>query len=355
MPEDIEMAMLDVESKVIATGFTIPWSIEVLAEDEYLVTERMGGIYYINDGQSVKLEGLPETRTVQTDRPYGGLMDVSLHPSFDTNRWVYIAYVNDAYQMAVARFTFANQSVQHFDVIFESNAFSIGSRIAWQDDGHFFVTQGMGGSPKPDPGPQDLNHDGGKIHRLHADGSIPEDNPIFDEQSGPTSIWSYGHRDPQGLFFDAEEGVLYANEHGPFGGDELNIIQKGGNYGWPRFSHGLNYDGTPVGDLSEDEAGESTVLPVKAWGPLFSMAPSGLERLDEATFPAVAGQFVWGSLAQHRLIAYDMSSDQTTIIGESIGRVRDVTQLANGELLLLIDSGSPKPSDPGRLVKLSPR
>ena len=282
-------------------------------------------------------------------------MDVSLHPSFETNRLVYIAYVNEAYRMAVARFEFTNQAMQQFDVIFESNAFSIGSRIAWQDDGHFFVTQGMGGAPLPEPGPQNLDHDGGKIHRLHADGSIPEGNPLLGGRSAPTSIWSYGHRDPQGLFFDADEGVLYAHEHGPFGGDELNMIQKGGNYGWPLFSYGLNYDGTPVGDLSEEEAGRSTVLPIKAWGPTFNMAPSGLERLDGTAFPSMAGRFVWGALAQQRLIAFDPNSDQTTIIVDDVGRVRDVTQLSGGELLLLIDARSPKRSDSGRLVKLSPR
>jgi len=347
------MATLNFESEVIASGFTIPWGIEVLAEGEYLVTERLGELVYVNHGQSLKLEGLPEIKTIEVDRPYGGLMDVSIHPQYDSNRLVYIAYVNDAYNMTVARFSFAKWSIEDFEVIFESNAFSIGSRIAWEDESHFFVTQGMGGTPKPEPGPQDLGHDGGKIHRLMADGSIPADNPIFEGGLGPTSIWSYGHRDPQGLYFDKTERVLFAHEHGPLGGDELNIIHKGGNYGWPLFSKGLNYDGTVVGELSEEEAKRSTTLPVKSWGPTFNMAPSGLERLDGTALSSLRNHFVWGSLAQQRLIAYDLISGQTSIILENVGRVRDVTQLPSGALLVLIDAKSPKTTDSGRVVKLT--
>jgi glucose/arabinose dehydrogenase len=350
MPDGVEMATLDFASEVIAEGFTIPWGIEVLADGEYLVTERMGELVYIKDGRSIKLEGVPDTRTSKADRHYGGLMDVSLHPLFSENGLVYIAYVDHDYRMVVARFNFTDRTIQDFEVVFKSNAFSIGSRIAWEDDSHLFVTHGMAGVPLPEPGPQDLNVDGGKIHRLMEDGSVPADNPILAGRSGPTSIWSYGHRDPQGLLVDKTVGVLYATEHGPLGGDELNIIEKGGNYGWPRFSYGLNYDGSTVGDLSEEEADSLTILPLKWWGPTFNMAPSGLERV---TFPSIGTRLVWGSLVQQRLIAYDVNTGLTSVILDDVGRVRDVTQLPSGDLLVLVDVESSIKTYSGRVVKLT--
>ena len=221
LPEGVEMATLDFSSEVIAEGFSIPWSIAVLAGDEYLVTERMGELVYIKDGHAIELDGLPETRTIKSDRHYGGVMGVSLHPLFRDNRLVYLAYVDHDLHMVVARFTFIDQSIREFEVIFESNAFSLGSRIEWEDDSHFFVSQGAAGFPLPDPGPQDVMSDAGKVHRLMEDGSIPTDNPVFEGQSEPSSIWSYGHRDVQGLFLDRDNDVLYATEHGPLGGDEL--------------------------------------------------------------------------------------------------------------------------------------
>ena len=355
-PVKVEESLLDVTQEVVASGFTIPWGIEVISENEYLITERLGDLFYYRDGKTVALEGIPQVLAVEVGGlTYGGLMDVSLHPQFATNGLVYIAYVNKMGRMAVARFNFANRSVQDLEVIFQSKAFSIGSRIMWEDDTHFFVTQGIGGYPHPDPGPQDLANDGGKIHRLTAEGKVPPDNPVFEGASAPTSIWTLGHRDPQGLYLDANEGVLYATEHGPMGGDELNIINKGGNYGWPLFSYGLNYDGTPVSDMAEEEARQATTLPLKYWDPTFNMAPSGLERLEGTLFPALKGFFILGSLAQRRLIAYDIDTDQTLILLNNVGRVRDVVELPSGRLLILLDAGSPNASDTGRVVKLTPR
>lgn len=352
MPEGFDMATLDVMRQVIADGFTIPWAIAVLDENEYLVTERMGALVHIRDGRSTRLAGFPESRTHKAGRHYGGVMDVSLHPRFEENRRLYVAYVDQDYRMVVGRFVFTDGAIHDFDVIFESNEFSLGSRIAWEDDAHFFVSHGMAGDPLPEPGPQDLDSDGGKIHRLMEDGSIPADNPVFAGHTGPTSIWSYGHRDVQGLYFDTEEGILYATEHGPFGGDEFNIIEKGGNYGWPRFSYGLNYDGTVVGDLSEEEADSLTILPVRWWSSAFNMAPSGLERV---TLPRIGTRLVWGSLVQQRLIGYDVASGKTSVLLENVGRIRDVTQLSDGDLVVLVDTESSIKTNSGRIIRLKLR
>jgi len=350
LPDNVEFWPIEFESRIIASGFHTPWSVEVIGDEAYLVSDRMGELIFIDHGSVIKLDGIPETRTFEADRHYGGLMDVSLHPDFQSNQLVYIAYVDTEFKMVVGRFAFHGQSVRDFEVIFRSNEFSIGSRIEWQDSEHFFVSHGMGGAPLPEPGPQDLNSDGGKIHRLRADGSIPSDNPVFETTSQPTSIWSFGHRDPQGLYYDHDANMLYSTEHGPLGGDELNIVEKGGNYGWPRFSYGLNYDGSVVGDLSEAEADSLTQLPAKAWGPTFNMAPSSLSRVD---FPGFEGQFVWGALAQQRLIAYDLVSDRTSIVLDNFGRIREVKQLPGGDILVVVDSDGSFSEFAGSLVRIS--
>ena len=353
LPDGVEHAPLDATLEVVASGFGIPWAVEVLGENDYLVSERFGSLVHVRDGEMIELEGLPAGQILPAPPLYlGGYNDVSLHPRFAENGLVYLAYVGTDYRMAVARFDFSDRTVRDVEVVFQSNAFSIGSRIAWPDDDHFFVTQGMAGYPYPDPGAQDLANHSGKIHRLLADGSVPEDNPVFDGAAGPTSVWSYGHRDTQGLLF--ERGVLYSNEHGPLGGDELNVIERGGNYGWPLFSYGLNYDETPVGGMTEAEAAETTVLPLKAWDRTFNMAPSGLVRLEGSAFPAWDGAFVWGSLAQRRLVAYDPATDRTAILLDDAGRVRDVAQLPSGALLILRDATDLKARD-GQVVRVAAR
>ena len=152
LPAGVQETLLNVTYEVVVSGFTIPWGVEVISEEEYLITERLGSLFYYKDGETIALDGIPETLTVKVaGLVYGGLMDVSLHPQFGTNGLVYIAYVNEVGRMTVARFNFGDRSVQDFEVVFESNAFSIGSRIAWEDDAHFFVTQGLGGHPYPSP------------------------------------------------------------------------------------------------------------------------------------------------------------------------------------------------------------
>lgn len=338
--------------EILAEGFTIPWAIEVIGENEFLVSERLGDVLHYQNGTLTPLNNLPRVVTV-SDRylTYGGMMDVSLHPQFSVNHLVYIAYVGTDYQMKVARFELIDDDVRNVEVIFETDAFSIGSRIAWQDDEHFFVSQGSGGNPYPEPGGQDLNSDVGKIHRLTEEGQIPEDNPMLNGRSTPGSIWSYGHRDPQGLYYDRGNDVLYSNEHGPLGGDELNIIIKGENYGWPIFSHGLNYDGTPVSDLTEEDAGNLSQLPIKHWTP--SIAPSCLMQLLSDNFQEYKGTFLMGSLSQESIIQYDINTSSSKTLWDGIGRVRDIAELPGGDLVVLIDKNSPTEGTDGRIVKLT--
>ena len=336
---------------VLVSGYGVTDAIAVLGDDDFLFAERSGSLHHYVRGDVAEVRGLPATRMSDV---YGGLLDVSLHPDFQENRQVYIAYNDANYDLIVARFELRDDQVHAFRIIHEWREFSIGSRIEWEDPSHFFVSFGVGGFPFPDAGPQDLQSDRGKIHRLTADGAIPADNPILPGAAGPTSIWSYGHRNPQGLHYDARRERLYAVEHGPMGGDELNIVTKGGNYGWPLFSYGLNYDGSVVSDLSEEEAGDQSILPMKAWGPDFRVAPSGLLLLEDGPQSAWTGSFLLGALNLQHLLRYDPATDETEIVLSGVGRVRDVAQLPNGTLLFSVDAGSPTPAHRGRIIQLPP-
>ena len=340
--------------EIVTSGYSIPWGIDIIGEEDFLFTDRLGDLFHYTDGTVIEVTGIPPTQDVTfSGIVYGGLMDVSLHPNYEVNKRVYIAYVDSFFFLSVARFELESNRAENLEVIFKSDQFSIGSRIAWQDEDHFFLSLGVGGSPYPDPGPQNLRNDLGKIHRLTADGEIPTDNPVFIGASEPTTVWTYGHRNPQGLFYDTNTRRLYANEHGPWGGDELNEIKKGENYGWPLFSYGLNYDGTPVSDVTEEEAAQYSELPLKAWDINFRVGPSGLIKLQNSAISEWNGSFLMGSLIGQDLIRYDPVADETEIIIEDIGRVRDVAQLPNGELLILIDAGSPTGVDTGRILRIT--
>ena len=339
------------EPGVLASGYWIPDGIAVIGEGEFLFADRGGALYHYAGGGVTRVRDLPPSRTSGV---FGGLLDVSLHPGFPESRLVYVAYNDASFDLTVARFELRDDRAESLSVIYRSDEFSIGSRIEWEDPSHFFLSFGAGGDPYPAPGPQDLGADVGKIHRLTADGRIPEDNPILPGASRPSTIWSYGHRNPQGLHYDALERTLYATEHGPLGGDELNIVLAGANYGWPLFSYGLNYDRTPVSDMSEAAARAVSILPAKFWGPDDRVAPSGLLFVEGSPFPSWNGAFLLGALRQEHLLRYDPATDVTEIVLRDVGRVRDIAQLPSGKLLIAVDAGSPKPSDRGRIIELSP-
>jgi glucose/arabinose dehydrogenase len=340
------------EPGVLASGYWIPDGIAVIGEGEFLFADRGGALYHYVGGGVTEVRGIPPSRTSGV---YGGLLDVSIHPSFPDSRLVYITYNDDSFGLTVARFELRDDRAESLSVIYESDEFSIGSRMEWEDPSHFFLSFGVGGDPYPNPGPQDLSADVGKIHRLTADGQIPRDNPILPGALTPSTIWSYGHRNPQGLHYDALERTLYATEHGPLGGDELNIVLAGANYGWPLFSYGLNYDRTRVSDMSESAARAVSILPAKFWGPDNRVAPSGLLFVEGSQFASWNGAFLLGALRPQHLLRYDPVTDETEIVLRNVGRVRDIAQLPSGKLLIAVDAGSPKPSDRGRILELSPR
>ncbi len=329
----------------IAEGFTIPYGIAIVNENEYFVTDRVGKLFHLKKGKQIRIKGIPEVLTfgvkIEPAIIHGGLMDVSLHPNYSINSWIYISYLDVDSLAKVARMKLQNHRVSDFEVIFttrQTNHTGNGMRIVWHDAQHFYLNIGTSNlSDKP----QNLQYDVGKIHRLTDDGSIPTDNPIFDGLTSPTTIWSYGHRDVQGLYYDKVNDILFGIEHGPKGGDEFNIIEKGKNYGWPIFSYGINYNGDTISRITADSAATFTILPEHYWTVQTenggqAIAPACLLKVDKSNVSDWNGYFVFGSLAFRRLMKYSRETNET--FGLNIeGRIRTVKQLPNGDIIALIE------------------
>lgn len=349
----------------IARGFTIPYGIAIVEDNEYFITDRVGKMFHFKDGNQVEISGIPEVVTFGTPGiaaiMHGGLMDISTHPQYPANPWIYISYLGTDGLAKVSRLKIQNNAATQLETIFTTrsqNYTGNGMRIVWEDDTHFFLNIGNSNfstSTNPVLNAQDLNDDAGKIHRLMEDGSVPADNPVFEGFTLPTTIWSYGHRDVQGLYLEHATDTLFGIEHGPQGGDEFNIIEKGKNYGWPLFSYGINYDGAWVSTISEDSAATFTVLPEHYWTVPTNyggqaLAPACLLKVEGSNIPDWNDYFLFGSLAYRRLMKYNRKTGET--FGLNIeGRVRTIEQLPGGDILALIERNDLNQSN-GMIVRI---
>lgn len=349
----------------IAQGFTIPYGIAVVDDNEYFITDRIGKMFHYKNGNMTEISGMPQVVTFGTPGlkaiMHGGLMDISLHPAYTTNHWIYIAYLDTSGMDKVSRLKIENNAATQFETIFTSrtqNYSGNGMRIVWEDATHFFLNLGnsdFSTNTNPVMFAQDLNDDRGKIHRLMEDGSIPTDNPVFDGFTAPTTIWSYGHRDVQGLFFDTSTHTLFGVEQGPKGGDEFNIIEKGKNYGWPLFSNGINYYGEQVSMISEDSARKFTVFPEHYWTVATknggqAIAPACAIKVEGSNIAEWNGNFLIGSLAYRRLMKYNRKTGKT--FGLNIeGRVRTIKQLPGGDIIALIERNNLTKSN-GMIIRI---
>lgn len=350
----------------ITSGFVVPYGIAIVSDEEYFITDRIGKLFHFKDGYQIEIDGIPNVKTFgDKGIPaiiHGGLMDVSIHPRFTENHWVYISYLDIDGHAKVSRCKIQNNKTTQFETIFKTrsqNYYGNGMRIVWEDDTHFFLN--IGGSvfttsANPILTAQDLKEDSGKIHRLEDNGDIPVDNPIFDGLTEPTTIWSYGHRDSQGLIYDKKSKTLFGVEHGPKGGDEFNVINAGGNYGWPIFSYGIHYNGDGISTITEEEASKTTVLPEHYWTVPTedggqAIAPSCLLKVEGSTIADWNGHFLIGSLAYRRLMKYNRDTDET--VGLAIeGRVRTIKQLPGGDIIALLERNDVSMSN-GKIVRIS--
>jgi glucose/arabinose dehydrogenase len=355
-PIEQESTLIDYRLVTVASGLSHPWSIAFLPGGDMLVTEREGRLRIIRDGVLLEtpVPGVPEVFA----QGQGGLLDVALHPDFESNRLVYLSFskpLADGSTTAVVRGRLDRDRLADVEEIFEAQTRGrghYGSRLAFDRDGYLFVTVGdRQASPEGDLSAhpaQDLSNHHGTINRLHDDGRIPEDNPFVGVEGALPEIWSYGHRNPQGLAVHPETGVVWSDEHGPQGGDELNLVLPGRNYGWPVIGFGVNYGGATIHDST---AHEGMVQPVHWWVP--SIATSGLLVYTGEPFREWKGNLFVGGLAGVQLARLTM--DGNTVVAEEtlvqgVGRIRDVRQGPDGLIYLAIDADG----GPMSIVRLEP-
>ena len=337
----------------VATGFDHPWGLAFLPDGRLLVTERSGRLRTVTAGRldPIPIGGVPRVRA----SGQGGLLDIALHPGFPENGWVYLSYAAGQWQRAgteVARGRLRGNRLEEVEVLFRALPKSgggrhFGSRLRFAPDGHLFVTLGERGDRHR---AQDPGDHAGSIVRLRDDGTVPPDNPFVGVDGARPEIYTVGNRNVQGLAFHPGTGTLFAHEHGPRGGDELNIVRAGVNYGWPVISYGREYTtGVPVG---EGPRRDGMAQPVHQWTP--SIAPSGLTVYDGERFPGWRGNLFVGAL-KFRLLARLVLDGERVIHEERLiegryGRVRDVRTGPDGLIYLLTDAPAPY----GALLRLEP-
>ena len=331
--------------QVLQEGLVHPWALAFLpAEQGMLITERPGTLRLFNaqKGLSEPLGGVPEVFA----KGQGGLLDVVLSPDFARDRLVYLSYAeaeggSAGTSVGRGRLSEDLRSLQDFEVIFRqqprlSTGTHFGSRLVFDGQGHLFIALGDNNQR---PTAQELDKLQGKIVRLRTDGSVPRDNPFVGQRGARPEIWSYGHRNQQGAALNPWSGVLWTHEHGPRGGDEVNIPQVGKNYGWPRATHGVNYSLLPI---PEAEGGEvaGTEPAVHVWKK--SPAISGMAFYDHQRFPSWKHSLFIGALSASELIRLQLDGDQVVgeerLLSDRKARIRDVRVGPDGYLYLLTDS-----------------
>lgn len=351
---DTEAGVIGVES--VTDGLETLWGFVFLPDGNILASEREGRLRMIRNGelQEEAISGVPEVYA----RGQGGLLDIALHPAFETNGLVYLSYskpMDGNSTTAVARGRLEGMALMDVEDIFVADSRGrghYGSRLAFDSDGYLFITVGdrqanPNGDQENHPAQDRSNHHG-TVNRVHDDGGIPEDNPFVDVDGVEPSIWSYGHRNPQGMAFDPETGRLWINEHGPQGGDELNLVRPSLNYGWPVIGYGVNYGGDNLHSATHREDMEQ---PVHYWVP--SIATSGMLVYSGSLLSEWTGNLFVGGLRGEQVARLVMDGDTVVheeTIYEGHGRVRDIRQGPDGAIYIGLDTDT----DEASIVRLFP-
>jgi aldose sugar dehydrogenase len=335
----------------LTDGLEHPWGIAFLPGGRMLVTERPGRLRIVhpNGAMSAPLAGVPEVQA----RSQGGLLDVAVDPRFEQNQTIYLTFSEPGDDgtagTSLAKARLGDGRLEGLQVIYRQHpkvkgAGHFGSRIVFRNDGTIFVAQGDRMSYRDQA--QDLASGIGKVVRINPDGSIPKDNPFVGRDGVRPEIWSYGHRNIQSASLDAE-GRLWTVEHGPRGGDEMNLTEAGKNYGWPVVSYGVEYSGGKIGKGETEREGMEQ--PVYYWDPV--IAPSGMVRYTGNRYPGWTGSYFVGSLTPGGLVRLTLTNGRVSEERylENLGRVRDVEQGPDGLLYVITDQKN------GRLLRLDPR
>ncbi|MCC5812646.1 MAG: PQQ-dependent sugar dehydrogenase [Ectothiorhodospiraceae bacterium] len=335
--------------EIISEGLNRPWGLAFLPDGRMLISERPGRLLLLDPERNERweVEGTPEVAATNQ----GGLLDVALHPEFESNGWVYLSYAkagDGGYTTAVGRGQLQDARLSGFQELFVATPYAsggrhFGSRLVFDEQGYLFISTGDRGLRD---NAQALDSHHGKIIRLTDDGQIPADNPFLDHAEALPGIYSYGHRNPQGMILHPDTGDVWLNEHGPRGGDEINRVQAGLNFGWPKVTHGREYHGPSIGP-SEMEGMEP---PLHHWTP--SIAPSGMAYYQGERFPDWQGNIFVGALAGRHLARLTVDGteivDEEQLLADRQWRVRDVRAGPDGYIYLLVDATD------APLVRLTP-
>ena len=332
----IEEEVKNYTFKTVASNIAIPWGMTWLPDGTMLVTEKSGTLYQIKKGTKTKIKNVPKVY----NNGQGGLLDIALHPDYSKNGWIYMTYSTEEGEgnggnTKLIRAKLLNGSLTQIESLYKATPNTtkgqhFGSRIVFDNDGHLYFSVGERGEHIKNP--QDIKRDGGKIYRLNNNGSIPKDNPFVGKVGAKEAIYSYGHRNTQGMAKHPATGAIWTHEHGPQGGDEINIIKKGANYGWPVVTYGIDYDGTTISKEKEKPGIEK---PIYYWLP--SIAPSGMAFVTSDIYPGWKGHLLVGSLKFQYLELVKLKGNQVIgrqKIATDIGRLRNVAQGPDGYIYI---------------------
>ncbi|PQJ79084.1 PQQ-dependent sugar dehydrogenase [Polaribacter porphyrae] len=328
------------EYELVVPDLTNPWGFTFLPDNSMLITEKEGRLIHFKNGRKTEIKNLPEIYV----RGQGGFMDIELHPNYEENGWIYFTYASsegkgNGGNTTLMRAKLKDNQLVNKKVLYKASPNSrrgqhFGSRIAFDKENHVYFSVGDRGNR--DVNPQDITRDCGKIYRLNDDGSIPKDNPFVYKKNAKKGIYSYGHRNPQGMEINPFTNEIWAHEHGPRGGDEINIIQKGKNYGWPKASFGINYSGTKFTDKTSIKGMEN---PIHYWTP--SIAPSGMAFINSDKYGKWKGNLLVGSLKFQyvsRCILKENKIFKEVKILKGVGRMRSIEQGNDGFIYVGIEN-----------------
>jgi glucose/arabinose dehydrogenase len=337
--------------QTVVEGVKFPWSISFLPDGRMLVTEKGGQLRIVEKGQlaAAPVGGVPAVWS----KGQGGLLDVAVHPDYAKNGWIYLSYsdpgAEDSAMTVIIRGKLRDGQLVDQETLFKAPAelyrtgnVHFGSRFVFDGKGHIFFSIGERGRGVD---AQDLSRPNGKVHRINEDGSIPKDNPFVGKAGALPTIWSYGNRNPQGLAQHPVTGDLWEVEHGPRGGDELNRIESGKNYGWPTITYGMNYDGTPMTDKTAQAGMEQ---PITYWVP--SIAVCAIDFYRGSAFPQWKDNLLVSSLAAQELRRLVIENNKVThqeTLFQGVGRLRDVVVGPDGYIYIAFN-------EPDRIARLVP-
>jgi glucose/arabinose dehydrogenase len=325
--------------ETVVSDIQIPWGMTWLTDGAMLVTEKSGILYHIKNGTKTKIKNMPKVYT----RGQGGLLDITLHPDYAKNGWIYMTYAaeegeGEGGNTKLIRAKLQDGGLTQIESLYKATPNTtkgqhFGSRIVFDNEGFLYFSIGERGNNKENP--QDIKRDCGKIYRLNDDGSIPKDNPFVGQVGVKEAIYTYGNRNPQGMAKHPETGEIWAHEHGPQGGDEINIIKKGANYGWPVVTYGIDYDGTTISTQTEKPGIEN---PIYYWLP--SIAPSGMTFVTSDRYPDWKGHLLVGSLKFQYLELVKLKGNEVIErqkIAADVGRIRNVAQGPDGFIYIAVE------------------